>query len=92
MSPEVGQKWQQRKAEDSLGPALCGLPADKASKYGCIHKSLNTHELYTHSSQIQFPNQGLSGNPPYSSVCLHVCVCVCVYVKCMCWVRNGLGS
>lgn len=69
-----------------LGPALCGVPADKASKLGCIHKSLNTHAFHTHSRQIQFPNQGLTGNPPYSSVCLHVCV------KCMCRVRNGLGS
>lgn len=32
----------------SLGPALCAFPADKASKYGCIHESLNTHTLYTH--------------------------------------------
>lgn len=57
------------------GPALCGVPADKASKLGCIHKSLNTHAFHTHSRQIQFPNQGLTGNPPYSSACLHVCVC-----------------
>lgn len=31
----------------SLGPALCAFPADKASKYGCIHKSLNTHFTHT---------------------------------------------
>lgn len=78
-----GAKGQtEMAAEESgghiLGPALCTFPADKPSKYGCIHKSLNTHAFHTHSRQIQFPNQGLSGNPPYSSVCLHMCVCVCV--------------
>lgn len=80
------QRSHRNGGRGGPGPALCGVPADKASKLGCIHKSLNTHAFHTHSRQIQFPNQGLTGNPPYSSVCLHVCV------KCMCWVRNGLGS
>lgn len=41
MSPEVGQGGQQRKVEDAARhTALCGIPADKASKDGCIQKKV----------------------------------------------------